>query len=327
MRKILVTGGYGFIGSEVVNVAFTRLSHLEKLVVIDRIDYCSRPDNIVPDVRKDPRFSFIRGDLCDFNLIKNTLEEFQIDTVIHMAAQTHVDRSFYDSLQFSRDNILGTHTLLEACRKYGKLNRFVHMSTDEVYGESSMDEDSPFEEISVLNPTNPYAATKAGAEFLVRSYGHSYKLPFLIIRGNNVYGHGQFPDKLIPKVILYLHLGLKVPIHGKGTAKRTFVHVTDMANGILTVAEKGNLSHIYNVGSRNEYTVMEIVSLLARLLKKDLDTSITYVQDRNFNDCRYHIDFTKVHQLGWEEQVLFAEGIASTIKWYLDRVDEFKSRL
>lgn len=324
MSKFLLTGGYGFIGSEVANQIFHEFSFAQKLVVFDRFDYNSRVENVSEVVRSDPRFKFVKGDLCSFDLLSFLLEEHQIDTVIHMAAQTHVDISFENSLQFTRDNVLGTHTLLEACRKYGKIKRFIHMSTDEVYGEA--DDDSHNEE-SHLNPTNPYAATKASAEYIVRSYGHSYNFPYLIIRGNNVYGHGQFPDKLIPKFSLFLHLGKKLPIHGKGEAKRMFVHVDDMARGILLVAKKGELNGIYNIGSRNEHTVIEIAKKICEVEGKSLEDSLIYVSDRNFNDKRYFIDYEKILKLGWTEQIPFEVGLKETIQWYIDRSDEFREKL
>lgn len=327
LTSILITGGYGFIGSEVVNTTFKRIPHLKQVVVLDRIDYCSRPNNILPEVQKDCRYKFIRGELQDHNLLHLILEDYHIDTVIHMAAQTHVDHSFSNPLKFTQDNVLGTHTLLEVCRRYGKIKRFIHMSTDEVYGEGSHDEVNPSHEKSLLDPTNPYAATKASAEFMVKSYGYSYNFPYIIIRGNNVYGHGQYPDKLIPKFSLYLHLGKKVPIHGQGTAKRTFVHVTDMANGILTVTLKGQLGEIYNIGSRNEYSVIEITKKLCEILNKDPSLVIEYGPDRNFNDQRYFIAYDKISALGWTEEVPFEQGLKDTIQWYIDRVNEYQDKI
>ena len=323
IKNILITGGYGFIGSELVNVIFQKMTQLNRVVVFDRIDYCSRESNVSAEIRSHPNYKFVKGDLCDFNLLKYILEENHIDAIIHMAAQSHVDLSFTNSLQFTRDNVLGTHTLLEACRTYGKIKRFIHMSTDEVYGEVSHNEENPCKEISLLNPTNPYAATKASAEFIVRAYGYSYKLPYVIIRGNNVYGHGQFPDKLIPKFILYLNMGKHVPIHGDGSAKRTFVHVTDMARGILTVTEKGSLGEIYNIGSSNEYSVMEITKMLCDLMNKNVEKCTTFVSDRNFNDKRYFIDHNKILELGWKEEICFNEGMVQTINWYIDHSDEY----
>ena len=338
MSRILLTGGYGFIGSEVANRIFSEwgsvqtgakpqlaeLCSVQKLVVFDRVDYNSRPENINPEVRADPRFQFVKGDLCSFDLLSFLLEEYQIEIVIHIAAQTHVDLSFENSLKFTRDNVLGTHTLLEACRKYGKIQRFVHMSTDEVYGEA---EDEAHHEGSHLNPTNPYAASKVSAEFVLRSYGYSYNFPYVIIRGNNVYGHGQYPDKVIPKFILYLHLDKMLPIHGSGEARRMFVHVDDMARGILLVAKKGALGEIYNIGSRNEYTVNEIARLLCLFMGKNTEKSIQYVPDRNFNDRRYFIGYKKVSELGWKEEIPFELGLRETIQWYLERVEEFQKKI
>lgn len=325
MINILITGGYGFIGSEVVNVAFQQIKSLNRLIVLDRIDYCSRESNILPEIRNHKCYKFIQGDLCDFNLMEKILIENEIDTVIHMAAQSHVDLSFTNSLQFTQDNVLGTHTLLEACRKYGKLSRFVHMSTDEVYGEVSHDEKNPCkEEISLLCPTNPYSASKASAEHYVRSYGKSYKLPYVIIRGNNVYGPKQYPDKLIAKFISYLHLDRKVTVHGDGSSKRTFIHVTDMARGILAIAERGVLGETYNIGSYNEYSVMDIAKMLCSIMGKDFENSLNYVADRNFNDKRYFIDHSKVLSLGWKEEISFEDGLMETINWYKDHLEDYE---
>lgn len=325
MKNILITGGFGFIGSELVNISFGYINTIENLVVLDKIDYCSRENNISPHVRNDPRFSFIKGNLCDYDLIKSILEKYSIDIVIHMAAQSHVDKSFNNPIQFTTDNIVGTHTLLEVCRKYNKLQKFIHMSTDEVYGEVSHDETQPCNEDSMLNPTNPYSATKACAEIIVKTYGHSYNFPYIIIRGNNVYGHGQFPDKLISKFILHLHLGNKVTIHGDGQSQRSFVYVTDMAEGILTIAQKGELRQVYNIGSSNEYSVLEITKLLCNLMNKDYENSISYVSDRCFNDKRYFINYDKISELGWKERVPFIDGLTSTIKWYIDHSNEYES--
>jgi len=320
--RLLITGGCGFIGSELVNFCYEHLD-FEKLVVLDRLDYCSREANINEEIWTDPDFKFVKGDLSNYDLLLHILETFKIDHVINMAAQTHVDRSFLSSLQFTKDNILGLHTLLEACRAHGKIKKFVHMSTDEVYGENK--DEKAQHESSLLDPTNPYAATKAGAEFILRSYGHSYKFPYVIIRGNNVYGHGQYPDKLIPKFILRLHRGQKLTIHGTGAARRTFVHVTDMAAGITCVLQSGHLGEIYNIGSRNEYTVMEIAEMLCQRMGKDLDEVLEYVSDRPYNDQRYHIEYDKIKALGWEEQSTFDQGLEKTIEWYLKRADEYPS--
>lgn len=324
MSRFLLTGCFGFIGSQVANSIFEEFPLAQKLVILDRVDYNSRPKNVNKEVQADPRFTFVRGDICSVDLVSFVLKEYQIDTVIHLAAQTHVDESFKNSLQFTRDNVLGTHSLLEACRAYGQIKRFVHMSTDEVYGEA---DDDSHHEGSLLNPTNPYAATKASAEFILKSYGYSYKFPYIIIRGNNVYGHGQYPDKIVPKFSLYVQYGRKLPIHGEGTAKRMFVHVDDMARGIVLVVKKGTLGETYNIGSRNEHTVLEIAQKIAANFEKSLDEVIHHVPDRHYNDKRYYIDYTKIKDLGWEEQIPFEEGLKETIEWYVQRADEFKEKI
>jgi dTDP-glucose 4,6-dehydratase len=318
--RLLITGGCGFIGSELVNRCYQQLD-FNKIIIIDRLDYCSRKTNILEEIWNDNDVHFVKGDLCNYDLLIHLLEIHQIDYVINMAAQTHVDRSFTNSLQFTRDNVLGLHTLIEACRQYGKIKKFVHMSTDEVYGENK----NPLAqtEESILDPTNPYAATKSGAEFILRSYGHSYNFPYVIIRGNNVYGHGQYPDKLIPKFILYLHWGIPCTIHGDGSAQRSFVFVSDMADGIIRVLQHGVLREIYNIGSRNEYTVMEITQFLCQKMSKDIQDSIVYVPDRFFNDQRYHINYDKISALGWKEKVSFETGLEQTIEWYLERANEY----
>jgi UDP-glucose 4,6-dehydratase len=316
MHNILITGGYGFIGSELVNVTFQQINELNRLIVLDRLDYCSDQNNVLESIRNHACYKFIKGDLCDYNLLEKILSNNNIDTVIHMAAQSHVDLSFTNSFQFTQDNVLGTHTLLEACRKYGNLKKFIHMSTDEVYGETSHEEKHANKEIALLDPTNPYAASKAAAEFYVRAYGYSYNIPYIIIRGNNVYGHGQYPDKLISKFIFNLHMDKPLPIHGDGSSKRTFIYVTDMAKGILTVVLKGIIGEIYNIGSYNEYSVLEISNILCKLMGKNKENYITYVADRQFNDKRYFIDHSKIALLGWKEETSFEEGLIKTINWY-----------
>lgn len=318
--RLLITGGCGFIGSQLVNHCYKNLD-FNTIVVLDRLDYCSRIANISEEAWHDKDFKFVKGDLCNYDLIINILETYKIDHVINMAAQTHVDNSFKNSLQFTKDNILGLHTLLEACRCYGKITKLLHMSTDEVYGENK-DDDAQHEH-SLLDPTNPYAATKAGAEFILRSYGHSYKFPYVIVRGNNVYGHGQYPDKLIPKFIINLHTGEPLTIHGEGKAQRTFVYVDDMARGIVLVLGKGKLGEIYNIGSRNEYTVMEITRILCDRMGKNIEEVVKYVPDRCFNDQRYHINYDKIKELGWTEECSFEDGLTDTIRWYVKRVGEY----
>ena len=243
---------------------------------------------------------------------------YQIDTVIHFAAQSHVQNSFEDALQYTHDNVTGTHTLLEACRKHGKITRFIHISTDEVYGESMLNENEEKKnENSILCPTNPYAATKAAAELIAKSYYHSFKMPIIITRGNNVYGPNQYPEKLIPRFIQQLQQDEKVTIQGDGSNVRAFLHVNDVCSALKLILEKGKIGEIYNIGSddNHEYTVLHIAQILIEKIKNvmDYDEWITYIEDRPFNDKRYYISNEKVKQLGWTIETEFNTGIDELI--------------
>jgi dTDP-glucose 4,6-dehydratase len=251
-------------------------------------------------------------------LIKYILESHKIDTVIHFAAQSHVQNSFEDALQYTNDNILGTHTLLEMCRKYGKIEKFIHISTDEVYGESMLsDDEEKKNENSILCPTNPYAATKAAAELIAKSYYFSFKMPIIITRGNNVYGPNQYPEKLIPRFIQLLKEDKPVTIQGDGSNVRAFLHVRDVCSALECILNKGTIGDIYNIGSdeHDEYTVLEIAKMLIRMIKQteDKDSWISYIEDRPFNDKRYYISNEKVKQLGWKIKVDFEDGLKELI--------------
>jgi dTDP-glucose 4,6-dehydratase/UDP-glucose 4,6-dehydratase len=244
--------------------------------------------------------------------------------VIHFAAQSHVQNSFEDALQYTHDNVQGTHTLLEACRQHDKKNnnkitRFIHISTDEVYGESMLNENEEKKnENSILCPTNPYAATKAAAELIAKSYYHSFKMPIIITRGNNVYGPNQYPEKLIPRFIQQLQQDKKVTIQGDGSNVRAFLHVNDVCSALKLVLEKGQIGEIYNVGSddHHEYTVLDIAKILIEKIKgtMDYDEWIMYIEDRPFNDKRYYISNEKVKQLGWTIDTDFNNGINELIQ-------------
>jgi dTDP-glucose 4,6-dehydratase len=229
-----------------------------------------------------------------------------------------VQNSFDNALQYTNDNVVGTHTLLEACRKYDKISRFIHISTDEVYGESMLSENEEKKhEGSVLCPSNPYAATKAAAELIAKSYYHSFKMPIIITRGNNVYGPNQYPEKLIPKFIQQLTNGEKVTIQGDGSNVRAFLHVNDVCTALTHVLEKGQIGEIYNIGSddNNEYTVLQIAHMLIEKIKQTTDYNkwITYVEDRPFNDKRYYISNQKVKDLGWIIETDFEKGLDELI--------------
>ena len=315
--KLLVTGCCGFIGSNFVNYYFRKSENLE-IVNLDAMYYCASENNINEDIRKSDKYHLIKGNLCSFDLISNILEIYKIDTVIHFAAQSHVQNSFDNALQYTHDNVVGTHTLLEACRKYGKIQKFIHISTDEVYGESMLSENEEKKyEGSVLCPTNPYAASKAAAELIAKSYYHSFKMPIIITRGNNVYGPNQYPEKLIPKFIQSLLQYKPVTIQGDGSNVRAFLHVNDVCSALKLILEKGQIGEIYNIGSddHNEYTVIEIANILIKKIikTKDYDKWISYVEDRPFNDKRYYISNKKVKKLGWIIEIDFEKGIDELI--------------
>lgn len=305
-HNVLVTGGCGFIGSNFINEAPKEWN----VVCLDKMDYCARKEHC-----KVPCHIY-EGSICDAKLVRKVLEENNIDTVVHFAAQSHVDNSFGNSINFTIDNVLGTHVLVEVCKEYGKIQRFIHISTDEVYGEIEANDVST--EKSLLNPTNPYAATKAGAEFIVRSYIHSYKFPAIITRGNNVYGPNQYPEKLIPRFITYLLEDKKCTIHGSGESRRNFIHVKDTVEAVKTILQRGVIGETYNIGTTNEYSVNEIYAILLKKLKPFalLDEHREFVTDRTFNDKRYNVDPAKLKALGWREQVDFETGINQTIEWY-----------
>jgi dTDP-glucose 4,6-dehydratase len=313
MKNILITGGCGFIGSNFINYIHSIRKELF-IVNYDKIDYCSNSEFISNQISN---YVLVKNDLNNKDILITTLKSYNIDTVIHFAAQSHVDNSFGNSIQFTIDNVLGTHNLLECCRVYDKIEKFLHISTDEVYGEVDLSHPGCTEK-SLLNPTNPYAATKAGAEFLVRSYFHSYKLPIIITRMNNVVGPGQYPEKLIPKFITALLKDEKCTFHGKGESRRNFIFTDDVSRGIISILEKGEIGEIYNIGTNNEYSVIDIFNILFDLIRpgENKEDYIQYVPDRLFNDFRYNINSENIRKLGWKEETDFMEGIKTTIEYY-----------
>lgn len=311
--NLLVTGGCGFIGSHFINKYFNSdCVHL--LVNIDALYYCANEKNVDISIRNSEKYKLVKGNINNADLVNYILNEYNITHVIHFAAQSHVQNSFENSLMFTQDNVVGTHVLLECCRTYGKIQKLIHVSTDEVYGESMLAKDEPKKtEQTILSPSNPYAATKAAAELIAQSYYHSYNMPIVITRGNNVYGPNQYPEKLIPKFIELLHEDKKVTIQGDGSNVRAFLHVDDTVNAFVCILEKGKIGEIYNIGCDEgmEYSVLDIAKMLIRLIKHTdaYDEWIEYVADRPFNDKRYYISNEKVKELGWEINVSFEEGI------------------
>jgi dTDP-glucose 4,6-dehydratase/UDP-glucose 4,6-dehydratase len=317
IKNLLVTGGCGFIGSNFINYYFYNNSDVN-IINLDAMYYCANELNIKEEIRNSERYYLIKGNLCSIDLLNHILDNYNIDTVIHFAAQSHVQNSFEDSLKYTYDNILGTHTLLESCRKYGAIKKFIHISTDEVYGESLLsEEEEKKNEQSILCPTNPYAATKAGAELIANSYRFSFKMPIIITRGNNVYGPCQYPEKLIPRFIELLKEDKKVTIQGDGSNVRAFLHALDVAKALELILEKGKIGEIYNIGSDEdkEYTVLDIAKILIKLVKysEDYESYIDYIEDRPFNDKRYYISNEKVKKLGWSITKDFMEGLQELI--------------
>ena len=311
--NILLTGGAGFIGSHVAVLLSNKYPEY-KIIVLDKLDYCASAKNLDAC---GPNVQLVKGDVQSADLVLHLLTQYEITHVLHFAAQTHVDNSFGNSIAFTMNNTCGTHVLLEACRKYAQLLKFINVSTDEVYGDTTSDLDSGITEHNTLVPTNPYSAAKAGAEMLCYAYKTSYNMPIIITRGNNVYGPGQFPEKLIPKFILLGKLGQPLTIHGNGLAKRSYLYITDVANAFDCILHKGVIGEIYNIGTADERAVIDI----AKELSKRFSVPIEHVRDRAFNDSRYFIGIEKLVALGWEQIVTWNEGLAKTIAWYLDPCD------
>lgn len=317
-KSILLTGGAGFIGSNVL-IHIVKAYPDTNVVCLDKLDYCAAVRNF-EEIKDAKNFKFVKGDITSADLVNYLLQAEKIDTIMHFAAQTHVDNSFGNSFTFTESNVLGTHVLLESAKLFkDQIRRFIHVSTDEVYGESALSADARrFDETSALNPTNPYAATKTAAEFLVKAYRSSFGVPVIITRGNNVFGPRQFPEKLIPKFISLLASGKPCCIHGNGEHRRSYIYVDDVARAFHLVLKKGEIGHVYNIGTDFEISTLDVArSLLKEFGLSDQESKyITHVENRAFNDLRYHISISKLHELGWKPLVPFTDGLKRTIEWY-----------
>ncbi|XP_009149137.1 trifunctional UDP-glucose 4,6-dehydratase/UDP-4-keto-6-deoxy-D-glucose 3,5-epimerase/UDP-4-keto-L-rhamnose-reductase RHM1 [Brassica rapa] len=318
-KNILITGAAGFIASHVAN-RLIRTYPDYKIVVLDKLDYCSNLKNLNPS-KHSPNFKFVKGDIASADLVNYLLITERIDTIMHFAAQTHVDNSFGNSFEFTKNNIYGTHVLLEACKVTGQIRRFIHVSTDEVYGETDEDAVVGNHEASQLLPTNPYSATKAGAEMLVMAYGRSYGLPVITTRGNNVYGPNQFPEKLIPKFMLLAMRGKVLPIHGDGSNVRSYLYCEDVAEAFEVILHKGEVGHVYNIGTKKERRVNDVAQDICKLFNMDPEANIKFVENRPFNDQRYFLDDEKLKILGWSERTTWEEGLKKTMEWYTQNPD------
>ncbi|KAI1730944.1 GDP-mannose 4,6 dehydratase domain-containing protein [Ditylenchus destructor] len=321
-KNILITGGCGFIGSNFINYIFNKWP-TSRLINLDKLATGASPQHIVADIRGSNRYTFVEGNLLDQSLVQDLLEENQIDTAIHFAAITHVDESYSDRIGTIQENVISTTTLLEAVNAYGRLRRFVHISTDEVYGDSRED-DRPKSETSLPNPTNPYAASKAACELIVRSYHHSYKLPYVMVRMNNVYGPRQAYSKLIPKFTKLALEGKPYPLMGDGMHTRSWMYVDDCAEAIRRVTEQGRLGQVYNIGTEFEKCNLHLTEMIHENVGKILARNPTQIQfqpiaDRPYHDRRYFIDFGKIHsELGWHCTTPFEEGLARTLQYYIE---------
>ena len=313
--RLLVTGGCGFIGSGFCRRVKTQHPYLT-LVNIDKLYPCS---TIASDLTvSSGNYTFIKGDISNTALISEILITYRIDTIVHFAAQSHVDTSFTNPMLYTQDNVIGTHSLLEATRKYGLIKKFVQISTDEVYGENAHGVSNAFTESSLLKPTNPYAASKASAEMFVHSYLHSYNIPAVIIRSNNIYGPGQYPEKVIPKFLFQLMDNKKITLQGSGLQLRSFLYIEDAVDAILCVMFQGEIGEIYNISSPNEISIKDLATKLIQDLKPGavVDENICYIEDRNFNDKRYWIESEPLAKLGWKPQWNLERGLKETIAWF-----------
>ena len=308
--KILVTGGSGFIGSNFIKYMLNE--HPDDAIInLDKLTYAGNPDNL-KDVENNPNYSFVRGDICDQNLVDRLMQEQQIDHIAHFAAETHVDRSITDGSAFVRTNLLGTHTLLDSALRHG-IDRFIHISTDEVYG--SVIEGS-FKETDVLNPSSLYSSSKAGSDLLAQSYYITHNLPVIITRCTNNFGPYQYPEKLIPLFITNLLDDKKVPVYGTGQNVRDWIYVLDHCRAIDFILRHGEAGEIYNIGGGAERTNLEITEKILEILGKD-GSMIEYVKDRPGHDFRYSLDCSKLKDLGWVPEYNFEDALEKTIRWYI----------
>ena len=317
--KIIVTGGAGFIGSNFVQ--YEVKNHPEdEIINLDLLTYAGNLESVKP-VENAPNYRFVRGDIADREFIFRLFEEEKPDVIVNFAAESHVDRSITDPEIFVRTNVVGTTTLLDACRKYG-IRRYHQVSTDEVYGDLPLDRpDLFFTEETPLHTSSPYSSAKASADLFVMAYHRTYGLPVTISRCSNNYGPYHFPEKLIPLVISRALNDEEIPVYGKGENVRDWLYVTDHCSAIDLVVRKGREGEVYNIGGHNERTNLEVVKTILKALNKP-ESLIKYVTDRPGHDLRYAMDPTKIEtELGWKPEYTFDTGIPVTIQWYLDNKD------
>jgi dTDP-glucose 4,6-dehydratase len=331
MKRILVTGGAGFIGSNFIHYILSECGDAELLVNLDLLTYAGNLENLL-DVKDDRRYRFVHGDIRDRALVNELFDKYDFDTVVHFAAESHVDRSILEPELFLTTNIVGTQCLLDAakrhwnlepdnkyCREYRENVAYLQVSTDEVYG--ALGKEGMFTEETPISPNSPYSASKAGADLVVRAYHQTYGMPVNITRCSNNYGPYQFPEKLIPLMLHNAENNRELPVYGDGLQIRDWLHVRDHCAAIRTVLEKGRRGEVYNIGGNNERANIEIVKLILSELGKP-ESLIRHVQDRPGHDRRYAIDNGKItSELGWKPEYTFARGMHETIEWYLSNKD------
>lgn len=332
-HNILITGGAGFIGSHVIRF-FVNKYPFYKIYNLDNLTYASNINNL-SDIENKKNYKFLKGDICDFKFIKNTLVKYNINKVIHLAAESHVDKSINDPILFAKTNVIGTLNLLQATSLIWKNDLsdklFFHISTDEVYG--SLNKDGLFSEANKYDPKSPYAASKASADHFVRAFSNTYKIPIIISNCSNNYGPFQFPEKLIPLSINKIMNNEPIPVYGNGLNIRDWIHVDDHVNAIDVIFHFGKKNQNYNIGGSNEWKNIDLVKLIIKITDKELkrkkgtsEKLINYVNDRSGHDFRYAIDSTKLkNELNWKPLIQFEQGLKKTVLWYLQNTNYFNS--
>jgi len=325
-RNILITGGAGFIGSHVVRLFVTKYPQY-RIINLDKLTYAGNLENL-KDIENESNYTFVKADICDYARMLQIFTDYRVDGVIHLAAESHVDRSITDPFSFAQTNVMGTLSLLQAAKESWKGNMegklFYHVSTDEVYG--SLENEGFFYESTPYDPQSPYSASKASSDHFVRAYGNTFKLPYVITNCSNNYGPNQFPEKLIPLFINNIRNNKPLPVYGKGENVRDWLYVIDHARAIDTVFHNGKVGETYNIGGFNEWKNIDLIKVICKVMDKKLcrvlgtsEKLITYVTDRAGHDLRYAIDASKImNELGWKPSLQFEEGICKTVDWYLE---------
>lgn len=317
MKKIVITGGAGFIGSHIVD-RFVELYPDTQIVVLDKMTYAADIQNIMHHINiKDSKLRLIVGDVREMHICRQAVKD--ADLVIHAAAESHVDNSFSNSLEFSKTNVEGTHCLMEACLQ-ADVPKIIHISTDEVYGEVI---EGTVTEDARLKPTNPYSASKAAADMIINGYRQSFNLPVITVRSNNIFGIRQYPEKIIPRFILSLITGEKMPLHGTGKNRRHFLSAHDLTKALVLLVDKGEIGECYNIGTTEEYENIRIAQMICEVFGLDPEKYISFTEDRPFNDERYAINWDRISALGWAPESRLTDELAAIAGWYVDNFNRY----